>query len=155
GATEAIFLALHTLLDNGDTALVCAPTFQALYEMVRAVGARVYFYGYDEQNHFDPDLDTIWAMLRGPNPPKVLVLNTPHNPTGHVLPVETLKNILAEADAVGTFTVVDEVFSGIWHAPTSPVPSAAVLSSRAIVIGSLSKVYGLSGLRIGWLTGPS
>jgi aspartate/methionine/tyrosine aminotransferase len=84
-----------------------------------------------------------------------LVLNTPHNPTGHVLTAETLHNILDEAAAVGTTTVVDEVFSGIWHDTMLPVPSAAVLNPRAVVIGSLSKVYGLSGLRVGWLVGPA
>ncbi len=154
GATEAIFLALHTLLGPGDEALVCQPAFQALWEMARVAGARVIPYAYREDAAFQPDIDAIRACLSGARPPKVLVLNTPHNPTGQAMDEACLAGLLTDSAAVGTTAVVDEVFAGIWLGARPPVPSAVALNARAVVIGSLSKAYGLPGLRIGWLVGP-
>jgi aspartate/methionine/tyrosine aminotransferase len=153
GASEAILLALHALLDPGDRALVCAPAYQALPEMAEAAGAEVIPYAYRE-HEFEPDLELVRRELRGSAPPKVLVLNTPHNPTGRLLDTDELKELLSLAEAVGTRIVSDEVFSGILINATEPVPSLAELDSQSVVINCLSKVYGLAGLRIGWIVGP-
>jgi len=154
GATESIFLALHTLIKPGDEALICWPIYQGLQEMVETAGGRVAHYEYLPANNFAPDLNAIRDALKRADPPKVLLLNTPHNPTGHALDRKTLKELLALARHAKTRVVVDEVFSKIRIGKTKLAPSAVELDSRAIVIGSLSKVYGLAGLRIGWLVGP-
>jgi aspartate/methionine/tyrosine aminotransferase len=154
GGSEAIFLAIHTLVRPGDEVLVCRPAYQALYEMAEAAGAKLSFYDYARQNEFAPNTDTILSALRQPKPPKVLIINTPHNPTGHSLDEAALKEILHLAREAGTSVVVDEVFSGVWIDFTEPVPSAISLEPESIVIGCLSKTYGLAGLRIGWLAAP-
>jgi aspartate/methionine/tyrosine aminotransferase len=154
GAGEAVSLVLRALLERGDEALVCFPAYQSLYEMVRAAGAAVSFYHYPERAGFAPDWGQVRRSLSGTRPPKVLVLNAPHNPTGHVIDEETLGQLLEEAVAAGTVVVIDEVFRGIWLNQTKPVRSGIILNPNTVVIGSLSKVYGLSGLRIGWVAGP-
>ena len=157
GATEAILLALHTLVRPGDRALVCWPAYQALEEMVEAAGGEVIRYKYlvnARQNGFAPDLDTVHAALSSKPRPKVLIINTPHNPTGHAISGTALRKILALARRSATRVIVDEVFSGIRVGSRKPVPSALELAKNAIIIGSLSKVYGLPGLRVGWLAGP-
>ncbi len=154
GASEAILLALHTLLKPGDRALVCKPAYQGLYEMASAAGARVIKYDYLEKKGFAPDLDRVRRALRQKPAPKLLVLNTPHNPTGHTLNEVLLREMLDLARAVGTRVLVDEVFSGVLVESTEHVRSAGVLDCEAIIIGCLSKVYGLAGLRVGWLVGP-
>lgn len=154
GASEAIVLALHALLKPGDKALVCSPAYQSLYEMAAVTGAQVIEYEYREEKGFIPNLDKVRKELRQKPAPRVLVLNTPHNPTGQVLAEKKLKGLLGLAKSTGTTVVVDEVFSGIRIGNTRLSPSAACLDRGAIVIGSLSKVYGLAGLRIGWLVGP-
>jgi aspartate/methionine/tyrosine aminotransferase len=153
GASEAILLALHASLKPGDTALVCNPAYQGLYEMAKTTGANVVRYDYVEGNSFDPDLDRIRRMFDR-SPPKVLVLNSPHNPTGKILSKTTLEELLKKAKAAKTRVISDEVFYGIRIDQEVEVESAAHLSSEAVVIGCLSKVYGLAGLRIGWLVGP-
>jgi aspartate/methionine/tyrosine aminotransferase len=154
GASEAILLTLHTLLSPGDRALVCEPAYQALPEMAKAAGAQVIPYQYREEHDFEPDLDFVRRELQRSTVPKVLVLNTPHNPTGRVLNPEVLNELLGMAKAVGTRVVCDEVFSGILITASAVVPSVAELSAEAVVINCLSKVYGLAGLRIGWVVGP-
>jgi aspartate/methionine/tyrosine aminotransferase len=154
GASEAILLALHTLLKPGDSALVCRPAYQALYEMAAAAGARVIKYDYIDRKGFAPDLDRVRRMLRRKPAPRVLVLNTPHNPTGHAFDEASLKELLDLAREARTRVLVDEVFSGVLVESTQQVRSAVVLDREAIVIGCLSKVYGLAGLRVGWLVGP-
>ena len=152
GASEAILLAMHASLTNGDTALVCHPAYQGLAEMAETAGAQVLRYEYREDHRFAPDLKVIKDRLRN-SPPKVLLLNSPHNPTGQVIRQSDLTDLLNLANVAGTRVIVDEVFHGIWIRHRA-VPSAINLNSEAVVIGCLSKVYGLPGLRVGWLAGP-
>ena len=155
GASEAIFLALHTLLKAGDTALVCKPAYQGLYEMASAAGAQVVHYDYANiENAFVPNLDLINGALKRSPAPQLLVLNTPHNPTGHAFDQASLNNLLHSAHAAGTRVLVDEVFSGVLVESIESSVSAIALDCNAIVIGCLSKVYGLAGLRVGWVVGP-
>jgi aspartate/methionine/tyrosine aminotransferase len=154
GGSEAIFLAVHALLDPGDIALVCAPAYQALRSIAAAIPARVESYAYARRaNGFGLCTRQLASRLRQKPRPKLLVLNTPHNPTGHVIARQPLRQLLAVAAETGTAVLVDEAFSGVWYGTTKPVPSAITLDRNVTVIGSLSKVYGLSGLRIGWLAG--
>jgi aspartate/methionine/tyrosine aminotransferase len=145
---------LITVGKPGDRALVCHPAYQGLYEMVLTAGAKVIRYNYVDRNYFEPDLDRVRKILKQ-SPPKVLVLNSPHNPTGKVLDKATLNDLLSRAKAVKTRVISDEVFQGIRIDRSVEVQSAINLSSEAVVIGCLSKVYGLAGLRIGWLVGPA
>ena len=152
GASEAILLAMHAALNPNDKALVCGPAYQGLAEMAETAGAMVERYEYREADGFKPDLELIRERL-DQSPPKLLLLNSPHNPTGQVLSQTDLQDLLDRAKSAGTRVVVDEVFHGIWI-NVSAVPSAIDLCADVVVIGCLSKVYGLPGLRIGWLAGP-
>jgi len=152
GASEAILLAMHAEPGPGESALVCHPAYQGLAEMAKTAGATVERYEYREADGFAPDLELIRKRL-DESPPKLLLLNSPHNPTGQVLSETDLKDLFDRAKTAGTRVIVDEVFHGIWI-DHDPVPSATGLSKDVVVIGCLSKVYGLPGLRIGWLAGP-
>lgn len=154
GASEAIFLSLYALLEPHDAALVCRPVFQSVYEVSRMIGATVNFYDYVPHD-FTPDLSAVHRALDGPSVPRLLFINTPHNPTGRTVNESELKNLLFKAQRVGVAVVVNEMYSGVWLPPTQPIPSALTLNSDAIVISGLSKVFGLGGLRIGWVVGPT
>ena len=152
GATEAILISMLALLDPDDVALVCNPVFQSVREIPKLAGARVKFYNYVEADGFRPDLNTIRAALAAPTPPKLLFINTPHNPTGRVFAPADLAALVADAQQAQVAVVVNEMYSGIWLNDAKRSPSA--LESGAIVIAGLSKVFGLGGLRLGWLVGP-
>lgn len=154
GASEAIFLSLHALLESGDEALICRPVFQSVPEVAEMAGAAVRFYDYVEQDNFRPDVDAVREAIGGKSPPKLLFINTPHNPTGRALDEATLRTLLEEAQAARVAVLVNEMYSGVWLRRTPPVPSALAFNSEAMIIAGLSKVFGLAGLRIGWLVGP-
>jgi len=155
GASEAIFLSFYALLEPGDVALACRPVFQSVYEIPRMIGATVNFYDYVPHS-FTPDLSVVHQALDGPSVrPRLLFINTPHNPTGRTIDEADLKALLIKAQAARVAVVVNEMYSGVWLPPTQPIPSALTLNSGAIVIAGLSKVFGLGGLRIGWVVGPT
>ena len=154
GASEAIFLAFHALLDPRDVALVCRPVFQSVRELPLLIGATLEFYDYVEHDNFRPNLAVVHDALRRPSPPKLLFMNTPHNPTGRVIEAIDLRALLAEAQAAGVSVVINEMYSGVSLPSSKPITSGLTFDSRAIVIAGLSKVFGLGGLRIGWVVGP-
>ena len=155
GASEAIFLAFHALLEPRDVALVCRPVFQSVQELPFLIGAKSEFYDYVRHDDFRPDLAVVHDAMRGPSRPKLLFINTPHNPTGRAIDATDLRALLAEARTAGVSVVINEMYSGVWLPSTTPIPSALTFDSEAIVIAGLSKVFGLGGLRIGWVIGPT
>jgi aspartate/methionine/tyrosine aminotransferase len=143
------------LLGAGSRVLICTPAYQSIPEMARDAGAAVEAYAYSEKEDFRPDAGELAARIAGAQPPFACVfLNSPHNPTGRTLDTAALERILDAAGSVGTRVIVDEVMTGIFAENTERVPSAALLSREAIVIGNVSKSLGLGGLRTGWIVAP-
>lgn len=155
GASEAIFIVMQILVHPGDRVLVCDPAYQPLASVPEAVGGLVEKYSYAEGSGFNPDVDWIVERLRRSPRIKLLVLNTPHNPTGQDISEHSLRRLLKVAKETETTVLVDEVFRGVTHGAIPEVPSALTLDQDTVVMGSLSKVYGLSGLRVGWVAGPT
>jgi threonine 3-dehydrogenase len=82
---------------------------------------------------------------------RLLVVNFPHNPTGFLPSPALQRQIVDLAEGLGAWLFSDEMYYGLVHAGTPAIPSAAELSSRAVVLSGLSKTHGLPGLRCGWL----
>jgi len=147
GAEEGIYLAMHALLGPGDHAVVAWPVYQSLYEVARSIGASVTLVPLDERD-WSLDVSAVAAAMR-PNT-KVVVVNSPHSPTGAQLSVEQLHRLVAIAELHGAMLFSDEVYRLLEHdAPR--LPPAAELSPRAMSLGVMSKAHGLAGLRIGWI----
>jgi aspartate/methionine/tyrosine aminotransferase len=156
GATEAIFLALRSLIAKDDVVLACRPAFQSLTEMARQAGARVRPYEYVDGHSLRQDVvEQIRHAVGGAERPRVLILNSPHNPTGQMFSNGELDEIMELAVDTGVSVLADEVFCGIWLRDQLIAGSAATKDPGVTAIGSLSKVYGMGGLRLGWLVGPS
>lgn len=154
GGSEAIFLAMQALVQPGALVLVCDPVYQPLRSIPEALGAMIETHSYAEADGFKPDVKSLIARLSTSPKPDLLILNTPHNPTGNVISEEALAAILSAAKENQIQVLADEVFVGISHGQAR-IRSALQLDSSVLVVGSLSKVYGLSGLRVGWLAGPA
>lgn len=82
-------------------------------------------------------------------------LSSPHNPTGQIVDGPSLRLIADAAADVGAILVVDEVFRGLPLGVAEPPEPVAMIAANAVTIGGLSKVYGLPGLRVGWVAGPT
>ncbi|MGB4231670.1 MAG: aminotransferase class I/II-fold pyridoxal phosphate-dependent enzyme [bacterium] len=151
GAIEADFLLANALVEPGDTVIVQFPAYQVLYSVAEARGARVKRWTMDLDKGYRPDLDQLAELIDDRT--KLVVINTPHNPTGAVISREDLETILGWAEERGFWVLSDEVYHGLAYGEDLP-PLARDLSPRAISVGSMSKTFGLSGLRLGWIAGP-
>jgi len=149
GAEEAIFLFMQAALKPGDHVIVQWPCYQSLYEVARSLGAEVTFWRGHEEDGWAPDLDELKAALR-PNT-RAIVVNTPHNPTGYLMPAAEYAalNQLALEHKIVLFS--DEVYRESEYDAAGRLPSACQINPLAVSLGVVSKTYGLPGLRIGWV----
>lgn len=150
GAIGANFLAFFALLEPGDRVVAVHPTYQQLYEVPRAFGASVEFLRLRPENAYLPDLEEVRRLLAGGGV-KLLVLNNPNNPTGALMSRALLEEIVALARAGGTYILCDEVYRDLLQAGEVAPPSIVDLYERGVATGSMSKVFSLAGLRLGWL----
>jgi aspartate/methionine/tyrosine aminotransferase len=147
GTQEANFLAFLSLLDQSSHAVVVTPTYQALHAVPEAIGevSRVWL----EPPEWELDVDAVADAIRPET--SVVVLNNPNNPTGRYHPeekVRALYDLAADADA---YLLCDEVYRLL---ADDPLPPVASMGEYGISTTSLTKAYGLAGLRFGWLAGP-
>jgi len=148
GAAEAIALVLHEHKCSWAEAKpseigIPMPGYGAFRGVASLLGIPTRTYTYDPRRAWAPDLDEISELAKQCT---ALVITNPHNPTGHVLSNSFLRSIAQELFSHGGTLIVDEVFRV--HDETE---SAIGLCNHAIVIGSLSKTYGLPGVRLGWI----
>jgi aspartate/methionine/tyrosine aminotransferase len=149
GAEEAIFLFMNALLKPGDHIIVHSPCYQSLFEVAKSLGAEVTFWQAHEEAGWALDLDELKAAIR-PNT-RAIVVNTPHNPTGYLMPLAdyTALNQIAQEHGIVLFS--DEVYRESEYSAADRLPSACQINPLAVSLGVVSKTYGLPGLRIGWV----
>lgn len=149
GAEEAIFLFMLAILKQGDHAIVHAPCYQSLIEIARGIGCDVSPWLAREENNWTLDLDELKHLLR-PNT-KVIVVNTPHNPTGYLMSRSDFESVNRFAQENNLLLFFDEVYRESEYDPSARLPSACDMGEHAVSLGVTSKTYGLAGLRIGWV----
>ena len=149
GAEEAIFLFMHAALSPGDDLIVPQPCYQSLAEVARSAACRVVPWLAREENGWALDPGEL-PRLAGPAA-RAVVLNVPHNPTGYLMAPDLFRKVVRFADERGLVLFSDEVYRGLEGSPRETLPAAADLSAAAVSLGVMSKTYGLSGLRIGWV----
>jgi aspartate/methionine/tyrosine aminotransferase len=149
GAEEAIFLLMHAALGPGDGVVVHWPCYQSLYEIARAIGCEVTLWEARGENGWAPDLDEFERLLR-PNT-RLVVVNTPHNPTGYLMPADDFRRLASLTGERGILLFSDEVYRGLEYDPAARLPAACEIDPAAISLGVMSKTYGLAGLRLGWI----
>jgi len=152
GAIEADYHIINSLVNKGDTVIVQFPTYQALYSTAEARGAKIKYWQMKPGNGYELDIGKLKELIDEKT--KLVVLNIPNNPTGAVINEVQLKTILKWAEEQDFYVLCDEVYHEL-ELTKGVVPSyGRSLSKRAISVGSMSKAYGLSGLRLGWIVGP-
>jgi capreomycidine synthase len=150
GSSEALYLIMMSLLSAGDEVVVLDPCYPQHASIAAALGCRIRHWPLRFTNGFRPDLAEAREII-GPKT-RMIVVNFPHNPTGATLnPVEA-EELLLLAEAAGAYLVWDAAFSELtYDAP--PLPDPVLCYDRVLSIGTLSKAYGLPGLRVGWCFG--
>ena len=148
-AEEAIFLFYHALIGPGDHVVVETPCYESAFTVVASTGATASQWRRKSENGWAHDLAALEDLLQ-PNT-RAIYINTPHNPTGLVMPRDVLQGVLELASRAGIYVFCDEVYRELEHNPAARLPAACDLYERAVSLGSMSKTYGLPGLRLGWI----
>ena len=149
GASEANFAIIAHLVGQRDHIIVEHPTYPSLYEVPRSLEKDLTLFILEWDNDFRPDMDKLRKLVK-PNT-KLITLTHPGNPTGSVISESELREAVEIAEDAGAYLMVDETYRELMF--DSPPPQAATLSDRAISLTSMSKVWGVPGIRIGWAVG--
>jgi aspartate/methionine/tyrosine aminotransferase len=154
GAIEANFLLFNVLLDNGDEVIAQAPAYQQLISVPHAVTQNVALWNVRSEGYFHYDLADLERLITPRT--RLIVINTPHNPTGAMLHQEEVSRVYALAESVGALVLCDEAYRWL-SIPGGVTPDYPVfnLGPRGISVGTVSKPFGLPGLRIGWIAAPA
>ena len=150
GVSGGLMLAFMALLNPGDEVLAPDPYFVMYKHLVNLVGARPVMVDTYPDFRLDPDR---YAARITPRT-KLLLLNSPSNPTGRLATAEELKAILALADKHGLLVISDEIYNAFCY--DGPYASAAALGGldRVLLLRGFSKTYGMTGWRLGYAAGP-
>ncbi len=154
GAIEANFLLLNVLLEPGDHVVAVEPAYQQLGAVARAIGCEVTPWRLRPETGFRYDLEELEGLVTPRT--RLIVVNTPHNPTGAMLSDAELGRIYDLAVATGARLLCDEAYR--WLEIPGGEALAAPIRDRGdagISVGTLSKPFGLPGLRIGWMAAPA
>ena len=154
GATEALAATILALTEPGDEVVVFEPFYDAYAADVAMAGATLVTVPLLAPN-FQPDLDALTDAVTDRT--QLIIVNDPHNPTGSVLPIETLRLIISLAERHGATIVTDEVYEHLVfdearHTPISSLPGGW---ERTVTISSGGKTFNTTGWKIGWITAPS
>jgi aspartate/methionine/tyrosine aminotransferase len=145
GTSGANFLVFAALLDSGDDVLVERPGYDPLLGAARMFGARTLRFDRAFEAGYALDPDRVRAAMTPRT--KVIVITTPHNPTGVPVDAAALDEVGRIAERAGAHVLVDEVYKDVTGDPSPP---AAARGDAFITTSSLTKSYGLSSLRAGW-----
>ena len=150
GAIEANYIVFNVLLNAGDHVVVTTPCYQQLVSIPRAIGCDVSEWHVTAESGFTFDLDALESLVT--NNTRLIVINSPHNPTGALLTQHDLDRVAHIADRVGAWVLSDEAYRWLEHpGGVELAPPFRDIYPRGISVGTMSKFFGLPGLRLGWL----
>ena len=153
GAKVMIFAIIHSLVDPGDEVIYAAPVYPAYEAAVLMAGATPVQVVLDEKREFRFSLE---EMARRITPrTKMIVINTPQNPTGGVLTLDDLKGVASLARQHDLLILSDEIYSEIYYdLPTAGMLDVPGISDRLLLVNGFSKTYAMTGWRVGYSVVP-
>ncbi|HZJ43638.1 MAG TPA: aminotransferase class I/II-fold pyridoxal phosphate-dependent enzyme [Pyrinomonadaceae bacterium] len=152
GSQEALYLALLSLVDEGDEVLLPNPGFVAYPTIVKMAGGSVAYYKMPAAKEFVFDVSEFKRALTPQT--KVVVCISPSNPTGRVLTREDLSSIAEALKDHGAYLISDEIYRDLYYGTERP-ESASTFYERTIVISGVSKSLSMTGWRLGWICGDA
>ena len=148
GAAGANHHVFYSLVEPGDEVVSIMPTYQQLYSIPESYGANLKLVHLKNENGYLPDLEELRGLVTPKT--KLICINNPNNPTGALMSKELLMEIVEIARGVGAYILCDEVYR---HLTQEDVwcESIVDLYEKGISVSSMSKVFSLAGLRLGWI----
>lgn len=152
GAIEANYLTIRTLLSPEDEIVIMRPNYMQIWGVAKNHNLNIRTFNLKEEYGWAPDIDELKEAVTPKT--KLIAVCNPSNPTGYILSDDEMGAIVSAADSVGAWILADEVYSEAERITSVETKSFYGSYNKVIATGSLSKAYGLPGLRIGWAVGP-
>ena len=155
GGMEAIYLAMLSLVDDGDEVIIFAPYYVNYEQMIKMCGGKcIVMDCYNSDTGIDIDTEELKKHVTEKT--KAIIVNSPNNPTGAVFPEETLHDIAKIARENDLMIISDEVYRTLTYdgRPHSSILKFDEAKERTILIDSMSKEFSMTGFRIGYAWGP-
>jgi aspartate/methionine/tyrosine aminotransferase len=149
GSSAAFVLAFLSAFEAGDRVALASPGYPAYRHILKSLGVTPELIPVDAATHYQLTVDHLKKL---PQLPHGLIIASPANPTGSIVPLDEFKHLAQFCDRNGIRLISDEIYHGITYGP--PVTVAAALSESAIVVNSFSKYFSMTGWRMGWLVIP-
>jgi len=151
GSAEANFINIWSNLEAGDDLLLMLPNYMQIWGIARSLGVNIKPFHLKEELNWGPDMDELRSLITADT--RMIALCNPNNPTGAVLSIDEMEEIVALAKKADAWIYCDEIYRGA-ELEGEETPSFYGMYDKVLVDGGLSKAYGLPGLRMGWLCGP-
>jgi aspartate aminotransferase len=153
GAKQSIFNVLFSIINPQDEVIILAPYWVSYPEIVKMVNG-IPVIVTPKDGSFYPRMEDVLEAVSSYS--KAIIVNSPNNPSGVVYPKEFIQEIVAFCEKEGIYLLMDDiyhklVFGGVVAEPAYQFTSKDIESTRVIVINGVSKLYGMTGFRIGWV----
>lgn len=148
GASGANHHVFYSLISPGDRVVSIMPTYQQLYSIPESYGADVQILHLSKENNYLPDLEKLRRLVTPKT--KMICINNPNNPTGALMSEQLLREIVEIARSADAWILCDEVYRHLSQ-EDDWCPSIVDLYEKGISVSSMSKVFSLAGLRLGWI----
>lgn len=148
GASGANHHVFYSLISPGDRVVSIMPTYQQLYSIPESYGADVQILHLSKENNYLPDLEKLRRLVTPKT--KMICINNPNNPTGALMSEQILREIVEIARSADAWILCDEVYRHLSQ-EDGWCPSIVDLYEKGISVSSMSKVFSLAGLRLGWI----
>lgn len=153
GACHGMFLALESIINEGDEVIVHEPFFTPYKEQIALVGGKIILLKTVEEDNFNIDTNKLKALITDRT--KAIIINTPNNPTGACFSRKVLLDISRIAKDKDILVISDEVYDSFsFEEPFIPVATLHDMRERTVTLGSFSKSYAMTGWRVGYAIGP-
>ncbi len=153
GAAEANYLAITTFLEPGDEIVLVLPNYMQIWGVAVNRGCNVKEVHLDVDNDWALDINALDEAVTPAT--KMIAVVNPNNPTGRIMSEAEMEAVVAAAERVGAWLLADEVYRGAERERDEETPSFFGRYDKVLAQGSMSKAYGLPGLRVGWTVGPA
>ncbi|MBT5218842.1 MAG: aminotransferase class I/II-fold pyridoxal phosphate-dependent enzyme [Woeseia sp.] len=152
GGAEANNIIMQTLMRPGDELVTMTPTYKQGWGLAENAGNVVKPFRMQPDKGWALDIDEMNAQVSDKT--RLIAVVNPNNPTGYIMTDDEMDAVVAAADRVGAWILADEVYRGAERLQEEETRSFYGLYDKVLAVGSMSKAYGLPGLRIGWVVGP-
>ena len=153
GACHGMYLALEAILDDGDEVIVPEPYFTPYDNQIKLAGGKLVALETYEEDDFQIDTERLNGLITSRT--KAIIINTPNNPTGACLSMDSMEAISKVAIENDLIIIADDIYGAFsFSEPFVPITTVAGMKERTITIGSFSKDYAMTGWRIGYVLAP-